>query len=172
MFTCYLSARHISVPCECSACIHHWKISTWLTTSYSYWFSTFFFLNYIIVYVQLHSFLLNKTSVIIEIMLLYFQSMSLIRILHVFTVFSGNECWDIYKFDTNERVGIFLAWRSVQHLVSFGVGPHSSSPKNIEYVTPCKPFYPHFFKWPWLALENIKFLLTLLLYRLMIKQLN
>ena len=31
--------------------------------------------------------------------------------------FSGNECWDIYKFDTNERVGVFLARRSVQHLV-------------------------------------------------------
>jgi hypothetical protein len=31
--------------------------------------------------------------------------------------FSGNECWDIYKFDTNERVGVFLAWRSMQHLV-------------------------------------------------------
>jgi hypothetical protein len=30
--------------------------------------------------------------------------------------FSGNECWDIYKFDTNERVGVFLARRSVQHL--------------------------------------------------------
>jgi hypothetical protein len=25
--------------------------------------------------------------------------------------FSGNECWDIYKFDTNERVGVFLARR-------------------------------------------------------------
>ena len=34
--------------------------------------------------------------------------------------FSGNECWDIYKFDTNERVGVFLARRSVQHLVSIG----------------------------------------------------
>ena len=31
--------------------------------------------------------------------------------------FSGNECWDIYKFDTNERVGVFLARRSMQHLV-------------------------------------------------------
>jgi hypothetical protein len=31
--------------------------------------------------------------------------------------FSGNECWDIYKFDTNERVGVLLARRSVQHLV-------------------------------------------------------
>jgi hypothetical protein len=30
------------------------------------------------------------------------------------------ECWDIYKFDTNERVGVFLARRSVQHLVSNG----------------------------------------------------
>ena len=30
---------------------------------------------------------------------------------------SGNECWDIYKFYTNERVGVFLARRSVQHLV-------------------------------------------------------
>jgi hypothetical protein len=38
-------------------------------------------------------------------------------IFHVFTAFSGNECWDIYKFDTNERVGVFLAWRSMQHLV-------------------------------------------------------
>ena len=28
-----------------------------------------------------------------------------------------NECWDIYKFDTNERVVVFLARRSVQHLV-------------------------------------------------------
>ena len=33
--------------------------------------------------------------------------------------FSGNECWDIYKFDTNERVGVFLARRSVQHLVLY-----------------------------------------------------
>jgi hypothetical protein len=40
-----------------------------------------------------------------------------LRIFHVFTAFSGNECWDIYKFDTNERVGVFLARRSVQHLV-------------------------------------------------------
>jgi hypothetical protein len=31
--------------------------------------------------------------------------------------FSGNECWDIYKFETNERVGVFLARRSMQHLV-------------------------------------------------------
>ena len=36
-----------------------------------------------------------------------------VRIFHV----SGNECWDIYKFDTNERVGVFLTRRSVQHLV-------------------------------------------------------
>ena len=42
-----------------------------------------------------------------------------LRIFHVFTAFSGNECWDIYKFDTNERVGVFLARRSVQHLVVF-----------------------------------------------------
>jgi hypothetical protein len=35
----------------------------------------------------------------------------------VYDPFSGNECWDIYKFDTNERVGVFLARRSVQHLV-------------------------------------------------------
>jgi hypothetical protein len=34
-----------------------------------------------------------------------------------FTAFSGNECWDIYKFDTNERVGVFLARCSVEHLV-------------------------------------------------------
>jgi hypothetical protein len=40
-----------------------------------------------------------------------------LRIFHVLMAFSGNECWDIYKFDTNERVGVFLAWRSVQHLV-------------------------------------------------------
>jgi hypothetical protein len=40
-----------------------------------------------------------------------------LRIFHAFTAFSGNECWDIYKFDTNERVGVFLARRSVQHLV-------------------------------------------------------
>ena len=40
-----------------------------------------------------------------------------LRIFHVFMAFSGNECWDIYKFDTNERVGVFLARRSVQHLV-------------------------------------------------------
>ena len=33
--------------------------------------------------------------------------------------FSDNECWDIYKFDTNERVGVFLARRSVQHLVDY-----------------------------------------------------
>ena len=42
------------------------------------------------------------------------------HIYFLFTVrlkFSGNECWDIYKFDTNERVGVFLALRSVQHLV-------------------------------------------------------
>jgi hypothetical protein len=38
---------------------------------------------------------------------------------YVFTAFSGNECWDIYKFDTNEWVGVFLARRSVQHLVLF-----------------------------------------------------
>ena len=42
-----------------------------------------------------------------------------LRIFHVFTAFSGNECWAIYKFDTNERVGVFLARRSVQHLVLF-----------------------------------------------------
>ena len=41
-----------------------------------------------------------------------------LRIFHVFTAFSGNECWDIYKFDTNERVGVFLARRSMQHLVT------------------------------------------------------
>ena len=40
-----------------------------------------------------------------------------LRIFHVFTSFSGNECWDIYKFYTNEWVGVFLAQRSVQHLV-------------------------------------------------------
>jgi hypothetical protein len=40
-----------------------------------------------------------------------------LRIFHVFTAFSGNECWDIYKFDTNEWVGVFVARRSVQHLV-------------------------------------------------------
>jgi hypothetical protein len=40
-----------------------------------------------------------------------------LRIVHVFTAFSGNECWDIYKFDTNERVGVFLARCSMQHLV-------------------------------------------------------
>ena len=42
------------------------------------------------------------------------------RIFHVVTAFSGNECWDIhvYKFDANERVGVSLARRSVQHLVS------------------------------------------------------
>ena len=40
-----------------------------------------------------------------------------LRIFHVFTAFSGNECWEIYKFDTNERVGVFLTRRSVQHLV-------------------------------------------------------
>jgi hypothetical protein len=40
-----------------------------------------------------------------------------LRIVHVFTAFSGNECWDIYKCDTYERVGVFLARRSVQHLV-------------------------------------------------------
>ena len=44
-----------------------------------------------------------------------------LRIFHVFTAFSGNECWDIYKFDTNERVGVFLARRSMQHLVSSGL---------------------------------------------------
>ena len=42
-----------------------------------------------------------------------------LRIVHVFTSFSGNECCDIYKFDTNERVGVFLARHSVQHLVPF-----------------------------------------------------
>jgi hypothetical protein len=40
-----------------------------------------------------------------------------LRIFHLFTSFSGNECWDIYKFDTNERVGVFLARRSMQYLV-------------------------------------------------------
>jgi hypothetical protein len=40
-----------------------------------------------------------------------------LRIFHVFTSFSC-KCWDIYKFDTNERVGVFLARRSVQLLVS------------------------------------------------------
>jgi hypothetical protein len=48
---------------------------------------------------------------------IYFLFTVRLRIFHVFTAFSGNECWDIYKFDTNERVGVFLAWRSVQHLV-------------------------------------------------------
>ena len=41
--------------------------------------------------------------------------------------FSGNECWDIYKFDTNERVGVFLARRSVQHLVLIYCHPYLSS---------------------------------------------
>ena len=41
-----------------------------------------------------------------------------LSIFHVFTAFSGNECWDIYKFDTNKRVGVFLARRSGQHLVT------------------------------------------------------
>jgi hypothetical protein len=49
---------------------------------------------------------------------IYFLFTARLRIFHVFTVFSGNECWDIYKFDTNERVGVFLARRSVQHLVT------------------------------------------------------
>ena len=40
-----------------------------------------------------------------------------LRMFHVFTAFSGNECWDIYKFDRNERVEVFLARRSVHHLV-------------------------------------------------------
>ena len=35
-------------------------------------------------------------------------------------LFSGNQCWDIYKFDTNERVGVFWARGSVQHLVLRG----------------------------------------------------
>ena len=48
---------------------------------------------------------------------IYFLFTVRLRIFHVFTAFSGNECWDIYKFDTNERVGVFLARRSVQHLV-------------------------------------------------------
>jgi hypothetical protein len=46
------------------------------------------------------------------------------HIYFLFTVwlrFSGNECWDIYKFDTNERVGVFLARRSMQHLVVFAI---------------------------------------------------
>jgi hypothetical protein len=33
------------------------------------------------------------------------------------SIFSGIECWDMYKFDANERVGVFLARCSVQHLV-------------------------------------------------------
>jgi hypothetical protein len=48
---------------------------------------------------------------------IYFLFTMWLRIFHVFTAFSGNECWDIYKFDTNEWVGVFLARRSVQHLV-------------------------------------------------------
>ena len=44
-----------------------------------------------------------------------------LRIVHVLTAFSGNECWDIYKFDINERVGVFLARRSVQHIVAHGI---------------------------------------------------
>ena len=48
---------------------------------------------------------------------IYFLFTVWLRIFRVFTAFSGNECWDIYKFDTNERVGVFLARRSVQHLV-------------------------------------------------------
>ena len=32
-------------------------------------------------------------------------------------LFSGNECWDKNKFDTNERVEVFLARHSMQHLV-------------------------------------------------------
>ena len=45
-----------------------------------------------------------------------------LRIFHVFSAFSGNECWDIYKFDTNERMGVFLALRCVQHLVFLNTG--------------------------------------------------
>jgi hypothetical protein len=36
-----------------------------------------------------------------------------------FFMFAVIKTWDIYKFDTNERVGVFLARRSVQHLVGF-----------------------------------------------------
>ena len=45
-----------------------------------------------------------------------------LRIFHAFTAFSGNECWDIYKFDTNEWVEVFLVRRSVQHLVLIRFG--------------------------------------------------
>ena len=41
-------------------------------------------------------------------------------LLHIYFLFT--ECWDIYKFDTNERVGVFLARRSVQHLVYTMIG--------------------------------------------------
>ena len=37
---------------------------------------------------------------------IYFLFTVWLRIFHVFMAFSGNECWDIYKFDTNERVGV------------------------------------------------------------------
>jgi hypothetical protein len=50
---------------------------------------------------------------------IYFLFTVWLRIFHIFTAFSGDECWDIYKFDTNERVGVFLVWRSMQHLVNF-----------------------------------------------------
>ena len=52
---------------------------------------------------------------------IYFLFTVCLKIFHVFTAFSGNKCWDIYKFDTNERVGVFLARRSVQYLVVYGI---------------------------------------------------
>jgi hypothetical protein len=48
---------------------------------------------------------------------IYFLFTMWLKTFSCLTAFSGNECWDIYKFYTNERVGVFLARRSVQHFV-------------------------------------------------------
>ena len=60
------------------------------------------------------------TSIFIQLLYIQISLPTIVAmnvIFHVVTAFSGNECCDIYKFDTNERVGVFLARRSVQHLV-------------------------------------------------------
>jgi hypothetical protein len=68
-----------------------------------------------------------------------------LRIFHVFTAFSGNECWDIYKFDTYERVGVFLARHSMQHLVEIGIKHHKTKPTSgIMHVNEFEYFFLYF----------------------------
>ena len=74
------------------------------------------------------------------------------------------------KIFTN--LGIYVIHVSNKWGMLYKKKSHSSSPKNIEYVTSSKPFYPHFFNDHDSLLKTKKFLLTLPLYRLMIKQLN